>query len=467
MLGFYNDIAKIKNNSVVIYRKWEGDKTKKMRDVDLTKNFLGKMEVGADGEFLAETIPRLPYCGQMTHTARKRMIECIELFSSVITDRWIYNKFLKKRVKHKFSFITLTIPEQSRRITGREGYNTLLEPFIFWLVKTKKVNTYIWKGELQSPLDFQGRIKVCKGQLHYHLILPNFIDWKEIRRKWNYLLKINDLLGGHENPPSTSIERPFKGKYVADYIIKEISKNCQSTKKQKELGAILKQAEVEAKEHGKFGCMTLLNAEMDVYNEFVKEENESLGGKVWGCSRNLSPKKVLKKDADLQCLEDLKVRIREYEDSLKKMENDEKRFERREIDICPNPDRYSWEKAQLNFCKKKSLEYYERQKNFFEVEITDIFFRKLEFTMSDYERRGDWRRNGNIWDNEFVAIYRFPMDYKDMLLDCNQHVWDSDGNLQKVLYKKSYNQWLVDRVGIVYTEKTTRKFINKYENSAN
>ena len=370
------------------------------------------------------------------------MIAAIELFTASVTERWIYNKYVGKRVKHSFSFVTLTIPEQERRISGKDGYNNLLEPFIFWLVKTKKVNTYIWKGELQAPLDFQGKVKVCNGQLHYHLLIPNFIDWREIREKWNYLLRVNDLLGGHINPPSTSVERPYKTKNVSDYIIKEISKNCVSTKQQNQIKTLMDKAFSENKDY----LVTMLSNELDRLNALQKLENESLGGKVWGCSRNLQPKKKLVENVDLEIKSDIEKRIKKYEESIKSNKN--------------NPELLAWEKTQCHYLKKKYLDFYKKEKNCFEVEFTDDLLRRLNFTMDIYQERGDWRKDGNIWENDFVTVYKLPSDYKEILLD-TKHLNDYG---EKVFYKHEYQEFIKKRVGVVFTEKTTKKVYDKHVN---
>ena len=411
MLGFYEHRAKIKGGGVLIYKKWKGEKTQKMKEVDLTKNFLGKTEINEAGELIKKEVNK-PYCGQVTRGSRKRMVEAIDLFCQSIKTRWIYNRFSKKRVKHTFTFITLTIPDQANRLKGKDGYNLLLEPFIFWLVKTKKVNTYIWKAELQSPLDFTGKQKQCKGQLHYHIILPNFIDWREVRKKWNYLLKINDLLGGHENPPSTSVERPFKEKNVAAYIIKEITKNCVSTKNQREIEALIKIAKKEDKKY----LVTILSNELKRLNVLAALECENLGGKVWGCSVNLQSKMILKKDIVERDLHEIVKKIKDYEFSLKSTQKQLK-DEQIETNLMNLNDKYIWEKSQLNCLKKKKMIFFEKQKNHFELTVEENFFRKLEFTINDYERRGDWSKNKNIFENEYVLIYNLPSDYKDLLLD--------------------------------------------------
>ena len=427
--GFYSNIAKIKNNSVVIYRKWEGDATQKMKNCNLLDNFTA-----------GDTIKQ-PYCGQMTKEARKRMIAAIELFTASIKDRWIFNKYLGKRVKHNFSFITLTIPEQTERISGKDGYNNLLEPFLFWLVKTKKVNTYIWKGELQAPLDFQGKVKTCKGQLHYHILVPNFIAWQEIRAKWNYLLEKNNLLGGHIDPPSTSIERPYKTKNVSDYIIKEISKNCVSTKEQKNIQCLMDKALRENKDY----LYKILSNELERLNFLQKLENENLGGKVWGCSKNLQPKKQIKQNIDFEIKSDIEKRIKQYEKQVK--ENKSK------------PEKLAWDKGQLNWLRKSYVkQFYEKQKSCYEVEFTDGLLKRLNLTMDIYEERGDWDKSKNIWENDFVTIYKLPSDYKDILLD-TKHINESGEN---VFYKTEYKEFIKSRVGVVFTEKTMKKTINKY-----
>lgn len=192
--------------------------------------------------------------------------------------RWIVNPVTQKSTLHQLTFVTLTVSDCSQEFTGKDAYKQLLSPFLAWLRKTKGVNTYIWKAELQR-----------NGQIHYHITLPDFIHYRELRTKWNEIQKkagvidryranqlefhkdgfrLREELTRGENPwtaeaqrraydegmkndwqdpNSTDVHKVYKIKDVAAYLVKEIAKGMQN--------------------------------------------ETSLGGKVWDCSENLSQAK--------------------------------------------------------------------------------------------------------------------------------------------------------------------------------
>ena len=456
-----------------------------MSDCDLRKNFLGRKEIDENGKEIS-TIVKNPYCGQMTKTATKRLVDTTELFLSGVKYRWVTNKYTGKKVKHQYAFCTLTVPMNRYRINGSEGYDLLLEPFLFWLIKTKKVNTYIWKAELQQPIDINGRWKESGGQIHWHIMFPNWIDKYEIRNKWNYLLRINGFSDdyfnthGHYNCPSTSIEKPYKSQNVADYILKEITKNIESTSKIKKLQDEKERAIINGTRQG---CITLLEFEIDMLTRIVKCQSINLGGKVWGCSNNLKRKSVINKGEE-EDLDDIDYRMDVYKQEIKQMNLEQKQFEHKkkmyEFQIendTHNEELYhiteqellhydsniswlSWYKSQFKWLKKERSKFYTRQKNYFEFDMTDWMFRAINTTYNIYEDRGDWKVGKNtIWSNEYVVIYKFPQGYKDILLD-RKHKVIVDGKTKDVFYKDEYSRFIRQRIGEIYTEKTRWNKIN-------
>jgi len=435
--GYYTQMCKIKPNSVVVYNKWTGKKSTAMQEVNLLDNFNGNKE-----DPTKET--RKSYCGQMTVGARKRMIETVELFASTVKERWVYNKFQKKKVKHTFSFITLTIPENNRRVPGKEAYKKLLEPFISWL-RENKVNTYVWKAELQSPLDFQGRVKVSQGQLHYHIILPNWICKYEIRKKWNYLLIKNNLNAGHNDAPSTSIEKPYKVKEVAAYIVKEICKNIVSTKEINTIESLLKQAE----DNQEAWRVTLLENELARIISLQELQDISLGGKIWGCSYNLKPKKKLIEVYDKGAsLGEIEFLIKDCTRTIKEIQADKCLFSYGEMYFSRKIEKLLAEKRLLYFLRKEKNRFYAKEKNYFEVEFTPKLFERLNLVYKFLEDSGNWNKNRNIFENDYVTIYKMPSYYWEIMLDIKY--FTSDG--KEVKYLNQYKNWKKDRVGSIMTE---------------
>ena len=182
------------------------------------------------------------YSGKLSPNTKKRLARAIVLLVQSSKSMKIYNPVIQKMMCHRLSFITLTIPKSSGIIDCKYAYESLLRPFLQWLQKTKKVNTYVWKAELQKS-----------KQLHYHLTTPAFIHYQEIRDKWNYLMRKNNLLEnyyketGHHDPNSTDIHKVNHVKNLANYMLKEFMKSIQNA--------------------------------------------SSVNGKVWDCSENLKGKK--------------------------------------------------------------------------------------------------------------------------------------------------------------------------------
>lgn len=126
-------------------------------------------------------------------------------------------------MKHRLSFITLTIPDGKELLTAAQGYDRLLKHFLQWLRRTEGAVTYVWKAELQK-----------RGQLHYHITTPTWIHYQRIKDKWNNLLRREGLLDefrakyGHDNPNSTDIHEVRKIKDLAGYLVKEFCKTLQN-----------------------------------------------------------------------------------------------------------------------------------------------------------------------------------------------------------------------------------------------
>jgi hypothetical protein len=182
------------------------------------------------------------YSGNMSAGAKKRLTKAITLLVQCSKKRWIYNEVCKKMVLHQLAFITLTVSDPQQKLSGKEAYSKLLSHFLAWLRRTKKVNTYIWKAELQQ-----------NGQIHYHITTPAFINYQEIRDKWNNLQRKAGLLDKyakehkHFDANSTDVHAVHNINDMAAYLIKYIAKSEQN--------------------------------------------KEQLGGKVWDCTDNLSKAK--------------------------------------------------------------------------------------------------------------------------------------------------------------------------------
>ena len=202
------------------------------------------------------------YSGTLTPGAKKRLTKAIEFLMMATKHQTIVNPVTSRSQPFRLSFITLTVSETERNLTGKEAHSKLLEPFLQWMRRVHNVNMYVWKAELQK-----------RGQIHYHITGDTFIHWREIQNKWNELQKNAGYLEnffkkyGHYKPNSTDVHSVRKMHNMGGYLLKEIVKSFQNEK--------------------------------------------SLGGKVWDCSMNIKASKYYTTIADSCYSDKLELLIKE------------------------------------------------------------------------------------------------------------------------------------------------------------
>lgn len=78
-----------------------------------------------------------------------------------------------KYIKFKVVFVTLTLPARQVH-SDKEITNKLLNQFLIELQKYHNVKRYVWRTEKQE-----------NGNIHYHLLINEFIEYQELRKRWN------------------------------------------------------------------------------------------------------------------------------------------------------------------------------------------------------------------------------------------------------------------------------------------
>lgn len=232
------------------------------------------------------------YSGSVTAGVRKRMARAITLMCQGSKGKFIFNPVNCRYQYHRLSFITLTISCE-KTIPAREAYRNLLSPFLQWIRRMQNVKTYVWKAELQQ-----------RGQVHYHITCPEFIDYRAIRSTWNrlqmnagYLKQFAEKFG-HSDPNSTDVHEVRTIKKIDAYLIKELSKNqdANKVKARSIIESLIKAGEIALEDKDK------------MIESYVGDEAK-LNGKVWDCSDNLTGKKYF--DVELKRIHE--DRLREWE----------------------------------------------------------------------------------------------------------------------------------------------------------
>lgn len=123
------------------------------------------------------------------------------------------------------SFITLTIASLEN-MDLNQAYKLLLAPWLRYMKRKQGLTEYVWKAEYQR-----------RGQVHYHIATPKYIDWKVVRWQWNKLQRKHRMLDkfalkfGHFNPNSTDIHAMYEVDDALSYMAKEMGKKVQNQKK--------------------------------------------------------------------------------------------------------------------------------------------------------------------------------------------------------------------------------------------
>ena len=84
-----------------------------------------------------------------------------------------YNSSIKKWVKFKLTFITLTLPSKQIH-SDREIKSNALNHFLTLLRKRNNNINYIWRAEKQE-----------NGNIHFHIVADKYIDFAVLRSLWN------------------------------------------------------------------------------------------------------------------------------------------------------------------------------------------------------------------------------------------------------------------------------------------
>lgn len=250
----------------------EGRTIVQFRDNELLFTDLGGRPADDRQKQIIEDARKTQYAGYMSEGAQKRMVRALTLLSQAIKPRWITNPVTGRLQYFKLAMITLTVSDRTNW-PAKDAYQKLLRPFLFWLRYTKGCRHYVWKLEYQE-----------RGQVHYHLAIPMFIHYRELRDKWNKIQRDAGAMRGYTfrtfkmDPNSTDVTAIGNVKGVAKYMVKYLSKGEDQQK--------LRRAKI-AKTQFKEGKITA-----EQYKGFINEilGQRDVGGKVWDCSESLNEK---------------------------------------------------------------------------------------------------------------------------------------------------------------------------------
>lgn len=153
--------------------------------------------------------------GEMSTETRKQLRKRLQVYYDSMYEmgaRW------RKEKEICHPILTLTLPSKQNHSDNDLKRDALMR-FVELLKKTWKVSFYYWVAEKQK-----------NENIHFHVLIDRFVDWKWVRKTWNnrldYLGYIDEFekLHGHRDPNSTDIEMIRNLSKSSDYVTKYTTK---------------------------------------------------------------------------------------------------------------------------------------------------------------------------------------------------------------------------------------------------
>lgn len=178
------------SNYLVLYDKYTGDRRKK----------------------------KLPLSNINNRIVSSAQASKIRYYTNLLIDcsksKKVYSAESRKWYSFKVNLITLTLPSKQIH-TDKVIHEKVFKEFIRAWKRSSKELLYIYKAEVQD-----------NGNLHYHLTTNTYIDYRELRNKWNYYCEKLGYVtrSGIASPNSTDVHSVKSVKNLASYMVSYLSK---------------------------------------------------------------------------------------------------------------------------------------------------------------------------------------------------------------------------------------------------
>src|SRR4030042_275543 len=266
---------KIHPTKICIYKevKWEGIKASKKfttdeSEVSCTKNELFTKSARKNN-------------GYLSSHAKRKMNKSIDYLLVTSDRKKVYSKVQKKYVSFRIVFVTLTLPSKQIH-TDKEITNKCLNQLFVELSKYHNVKKFVWRAEKQD-----------NGNIHYHILISEFVEWSELRKRWNricnklgyvdrYQEKMKEFYKDGFRPSKNENDKRTIEQQRKAFILGQKSEwrspnstDIHDTRKIKDIKAYV--AKYMTKQPS-----------ANLESENIEESTLVVNGRLWSCSQNLS-----------------------------------------------------------------------------------------------------------------------------------------------------------------------------------
>lgn len=219
--------------------------------------------------------------GFLSDHAKRKLFKSIDYLLITSDKKKVYSKVQKKYISFRIVFVTLTL--QSDQIhSDKEITNKCFNQLLIELSKYHNVKKYVWRAEKQE-----------NGNIHYHLLINEFIEWSELRKRWNRICNKLGYVDSYQKKQKEFFKNGFRlsnnpndkrtiGQQRKAYIIGQKSDwtspnstDIHDTRKIRDIKRYV----------GKY-----MAKQPEVNLEELNPDSEILivDGRLWSCSQNLS-----------------------------------------------------------------------------------------------------------------------------------------------------------------------------------
>lgn len=219
--------------------------------------------------------------GKVSKIARRKIFKAVDYLLLMANPKSAQAQLTGRLFNFRIAFITLTLPSAQIH-SDNEIKRRCLNSLLLELKQFYKIKNYLWRAEKQE-----------NGNIHFHIIIDKFVDWNELRNRWNRI--INKL--GYVNRYRESLLKFHKdGFKLREDLVGKWSEVKQRAAYKKGIS----QGWQNPNSTDIHSIKKILNIKAYLSKYLTKNQNEisvsgirnpindRQAGRIWGCSKNLS-----------------------------------------------------------------------------------------------------------------------------------------------------------------------------------
>lgn len=209
--------------------------------------------------------------GELSKKARSRLLKGVSNLIGALETGQKHARNPLKSKQHELTFVTLTLP--SKQVHDDEFIKRHCLTYLISQLQAKKLcAAYLWKAEKQN-----------NGNIHFHLLIPNYIPHSYLRKVWNGIMERHGYIQAYR-------ERMKKWHYNGFKVRKDLLGKWSETKQRAAYETGKKEEWSNPNTTDIHQLRTIKNTKAYIAKYIGKNESEKqhkVSGHLWGRSDNI------------------------------------------------------------------------------------------------------------------------------------------------------------------------------------